>query len=219
MKRKTRSLLAFGMAVLTAAPAIYGAELWRSGRPLVSLEDLLPVSPAFPVAWPTGDLEVSNLNWRVSEEDSALVPGFASRAQTALTRTWAGDAKDGAPEIAVGIYRYGNPILAAAQSWLSRPERFYSDHCLNFTSAGRSEDRYPRSWTPSKFADAELAACGIGNPGSCAFWIYRARYGQYILNVEFWAPNRGMSSSAFLEVVREVDTHLIERLGVAEERR
>src|SRR5262249_15642765 len=69
MKRNTRSLLAFGMAVLTAAPVIYGAALWRSRRPLVSLEDLLPVSPAFPVAWPTGDLEVSNLNWRVSEED------------------------------------------------------------------------------------------------------------------------------------------------------
>jgi hypothetical protein len=219
MKPKTRSLLAFGMAVLVAPPVIYGAVLWRSRRPVVSLEDLLPASPAFPVEWPTGDLEVSHLNWRVTEEDSALVPNFASSAQTALTRTWSGDAKVGAPEIAVGIYRYGNPILAAAQSWLSRPERFYADRCLNFTSAGRSEDRYPRSWTSSDFADAEIAACGIGNPDSCAFWIYRARYGQYVLNVEFWAPNRGMSSSVFFEVVREVDAHLREQLKVAEGRR
>jgi hypothetical protein len=213
MKRKTRSLVAVALALLVAPPVIYGTALWRSRRPAMSLEELLAANPAFPQSWATGDVAVQAVDWRVTGEDNTLVPNFASQAEAGLTRTWRANSQEGEPEIAVGIFRYNNPIMAAAQSWLSRPEAYYSDRCINFGAAGRDEDRYPRSWTPSNFADAELAACGIGRPDSCAFWIYRARYGQYLLNIEFWAPNRGMSSEVFLRVVKEIDEHLQERLS------
>src|SRR4051812_46139839 len=120
MKRKTRGLVAVALALLLAPPVIYGTALWRSRRPAMSLEGLLPANPSFPRSWATGDVAVSEVEWRVPGEDSTVVPNFVSHAEAGFTRTWSGNSVEGSPEIAVGIFRYGNPILAAAQSWLSR---------------------------------------------------------------------------------------------------
>jgi hypothetical protein len=53
----------------------------------------------------------------------------------------------------------------------------------------------------------------MGGENSCQVFYYWARYGQYIVLVELFAPNQGADNKTFSSIVNEVDQWIYSKLN------
>ena len=61
-------------------------------------------------------------------------------------------------------------------------------------------------------ADEWEIGCGIGDPeGVCAVWVFRARYGTILTDVEFATSEGGITFSAMSDLIRSIDRHVAAR--------
>ena len=209
---KTKHLIAVGIGLLLLIPLVCMTVLWQSGRAKVPLESLLADNPTFPSRW-NAEGQTILVDWRVSTEVFSFKRG-TFYAASSVGRIWTnGGDKISNPQISQSLFQYDNQIAAEMHYWLSQPEIAYGDDWPNFTFLDRYSNRYPSDWSyHSRFADREHVVCAMGAPESCQMWYYWARYGQYILQVEFFAPNQGMDTVPFAQVVEQLDTFVGQRL-------
>jgi hypothetical protein len=206
---KNRLLIASISFLLAGGILAFYASLHLSRRSNVSLEDLLLDSHSFPSSWHTG-LEAVSVEWETWKAQSSLEPKYAFYSKSNLGRVWGNSSdKDDFPAqyIAQHLFYYNSPFAAARQHLLSRPEIVYGDDWPNFQLSHNKQNRYPLHWQyESPFADQEHVVCAMGSPNSCQLWFYWARYGQYVLEVRFFAANQGMNAELFTQIVVQIDS-------------
>lgn len=64
-----------------------------------------------------------------------------------------------------------------------------------------------------RHADAHKLFCGNSDPERCGIWVYRARYGQYTVSLQFAQVSESLSLEEFRGYVSTVDRVMAERLG------
>jgi hypothetical protein len=61
-------------------------------------------------------------------------------------------------------------------------------------------------------ADEWEIGCGIGDPDDvCAVWVFRARYGSVLTDVEFATSGGGIRFSAMRDLIQSIDRHVTAR--------
>lgn len=213
MKIKLLGVIGFGVLVFLVL--LYGMTILQSWRPEVPLDKLLVEAPNFPTDWSTGEIEVASVEWETSQDALSFEPNNAFYSQSNLMREWTdGGERAVTPRISQHIYRYNNPLKATQQFWLSRPDVAYRHRWPNFTSSKHDDfEQYPSNWdSKSSLADKENLVCAMGSPKNCQVWYYWARYGQYLLSVEFFAPNQGIDAALFFQIVTQIDAYVGQRL-------
>lgn len=210
--RRSRSLL---IALIAFAALMLGI-LSLHDRQDVPLEQLLVDDPAFPRRWNYGT-ETIEVAWEERVSHFSL-SGQWFRSESNLGRVWteAGEESDipfPSPNITQFHFRYENALLATVQYLLSRPEITYRDDWPNFSLPYNRERRQPSEWDyRSGFTDQDHIVCAMGTPDGCQIWFYWARYGQYILEVRFFAANQGMNAQMFSTIAAEIDEHVGKQL-------
>jgi hypothetical protein len=64
-------------------------------------------------------------------------------------------------------------------------------------------------------ADEWEIGCGFGDPdGSCAVWDFRARYGNVLVDAEFYAEGGGIDFSSMSRFIRSLDRHVAAKVTV-----
>ncbi len=211
MNRRLRRLGAIGTGLVLLCLGIYCLVLLSSKQVDVPLVELLVSNPVFPNNWETDSGHLS-VNWQRSSEEVSYGPSqnfsfnkFYSLSN--LNRCWTnGGAETALPRICQGVFLYNSPLEAELRYWLSRPELAYDNKWPDFV--------YPSEWTyQSDLAHQEHVVCAMGRPDDCQVWFYWARYGQYILEIEFVAFKGGTRSGLFAQIVQQIDMHMAQRLN------
>jgi hypothetical protein len=203
---KTNKAIPLILALAVAATLYLLFVLLSSARPQLALDDLLVSSPSFPTRWDSGELPVRVTNWQQTDKsnDGTLV----SVASSMSHRAW---ASYGMPTIYQTVLLFNNPVEAYWNFWLRRPENARFDDWPNFTYG--CDRCYPRHWDDkSTHADQQHIVCGMGVEGDCQVFYYWARYGQYIVQVELFAPNQGADNDTFTSIVNEIDQWIWRKL-------
>jgi len=185
-----------------------------SPHPPIPLESLLAESPQFPATWETDRGPIS-VDWQVGRYFFSQEPRYALNATQNLGRTWTdrGDPT-GNPEVSEHIFYYDNVLTAMCYFFLLRPEIAWRRQWPNFYFSDLHKYRYPSDWHyRSRYADGEHVVCGMGTLERCQLWFYWARYGQYLLEIRFLAPNQGIGPHLFEQIVAQVEPYVGERLG------
>lgn len=212
---KGQRLIAFGLGLGLLCTLVWLTALWQRRRADVPLRALMAERVTFPTDWDSGEIDVLSADWREAVEFLSSEPEDSFHATSNLGRIWTAQGNQ-SPRVWQHLYQYDNSIAAAWQYSLSRPETAYSDDWPNFANPKNKGNRYPTDWYfHSPFADQEHLVCAMGSPASCQTWYYWARYGQYILSIELWAPSQGMDTATFAQIVAEVDTYIGGQLGGA----
>jgi hypothetical protein len=178
-------------------------------QPKIPLKSLLVNAPLFPTQWNNKFNGVVTVQWMLTRDtfSSQQGAGFASTAN--LGRTWNNGDSQSTPQIIQQIFKYRHSIVATIGYFVSKPEIIYSHKWPNFTFKGNYQHRYPSNWNyKSTRADQEHIVCAMGHLDSCQLWFYWTRYGQYILEVRFFAPNEGMDSDTFAKITEQIDTYI-----------
>jgi hypothetical protein len=204
-KRKAVVLL-IGVLV----PIFFLLVIQGSTRPEIPLAELLASTPSFPETW-SSSMGTVSITWEIAHANFSIPPNAALRSDSNLGRTWANAEQDNMPATSIvtiqQVYHYPNPMKALVHYYIARPEIAEFDNWPNFVIRDAKKNRYPQAWTyHSPYADQEHVVCGIGMPRGCSAWFYWARYGQYLMEVRFFAPSRGISQELFAEIVAEFDT-------------
>lgn len=197
--------------------AVLFLTIQTSQRPEMPLVDLLASGSKFPETWQTIELGTVSINWEIAHANFSIPPNTALRSDSNLGNTWANAEQDNVPATSIVIiqhlYHYPNPMKAMVHYYIARPEIAGFDDWPNFAIRDNKKNRYPQAWTyHSPYANQEHVVCGIGMPRDCSVWFYWARYGQYLMEVRFFAPNRGISEELFAEIVAEFDASVGRKL-------
>lgn len=206
-----KKILTIGL-VLLGSVSVFAVVIYQSRQIDVPLEDLL-VDDLLPSEWFTG-LEDVSVNWQINRYLYSRESDNSFYAVSNLGRVWANN-RESLPDqkLIQHVFYYDNPIRAAIQYWLSRPERAYYAEWPNFEPWGKSQNRYPSDWRFQVHANQQHLVCALGAPDSCQVWIYWARYGQYILELELFSFNQGMDAGTFTTVAKQIDTHMSSVFG------
>jgi hypothetical protein len=209
--KKTIGLLLLGFSL------VYVVVLWQSQHQKVSLEILLLNDPAFPDHWNTGyaGIEFNPITWQVRRTFFDSQPDTEFFAQSSTGRTWTDGGNDMiTPRISQQVFQYANVFTTVRQYWLSRPEFAYYGKWPNLAPYGHKSDRYPSKWNyHSAYANQEHLVCAMGSVEHCQLWYYWARHGQYILSIVFFAPNQGIDTELFAQIVEQIDSHVGRQLS------
>jgi hypothetical protein len=65
----------------------------------------------------------------------------------------------------------------------------------------------------ARHSDAHTLFCGTSDPERCGIWVYRARYGQYTVSLQFAQVSESLSLEEFRGYVSTVDRVMAARLG------
>jgi hypothetical protein len=206
-----RLLVKSGVLVLALIGLTY-LVVWHNRRPDVPFERLLADNPTFPTQWIAGTASIAGINWQLSERftvaDSSLLGTSNAR------RKWLDHSrKDTYFTVDQLMGNYRSPVLAWALDILLPLEQAHREEWGNLLSDEYVVNRYPSTWSyKSSAADRELVVCAEGTPNRCDIWLYRARYGQYILLVEFDTRPIGSNADAFAQIVALIDGHISRQL-------
>ena len=208
---KKKYLITIGLGFLLLPLLICVISFLPKRRPDVSLGTLL-MSESIPIQqWNTGTGTVS-VNWQINKNSFSLKDDNAFYSISNLGRIWT-DGNNINPRLAEHIFQYKNPVTAMLHYWLSRPEIAYRNDWPNFTDLENQQALYPINWRfDNSHADQENIVCAMGVPTSCQTLYYWARYGQYILLVEFFAPNEGIDVLTFQKIVERMDFYIGQQL-------
>lgn len=213
MKKKLLTLGISGVGfLLLCCPLYFFLGLPINNQVSVPLEKLLAESLSFPTEWGTGEIPVQGVNWQISETDTTILSDRGLQPVSAISRRWTHNGMEvNNPAITQHIFLYDYPEIAAFQYKRFPPESRYS--LPGFDFRGDDSDIHPSTWTyQSNIADQEYVVCGLGGTEACQAWFYWAQYGQYILQVRFFAPNQGIDAKTFAHIVEQVDTHITGQL-------
>jgi hypothetical protein len=206
-----RAIFRSGIVVLSLVFVFVVADV-QNRRPSVSLDQLLADNPSFPMQWNSRDTLTSNINWSVSKPFVAT-QSFLSFPNA--LRSWsAHDSQDTQYSIEQGVANYQSTFIAWAFDALFPLEQTHREDYGNLVSDVVADDRYPSMWSyKSATADQEAIVCADGNLDSCDIWLYRARYGQYMVSVRFYARTRGSSAATFAYIVAQIDSYVSMQLS------
>lgn len=212
-KRKLSYIVGLSLVGVLLCLGLFLVWVSLPSRPDVPLAELVVVNPDFPTTW-NSDRVSADVVW---QENQTLVdekPASVFRASASMTRVWAAQpGPDAIPQIFQRVLRYDSSIEATWYFYGSRPEQAYANDWPNFAPEANEHDRYPTDWNyQSRHAHQEHVACAMGAPDNCQLWYYWARYGQYLLQVQFFAPNLGADTLTFAQVVAEVDSYVGQQL-------
>ncbi|MFZ6031296.1 MAG: hypothetical protein ACOYYS_26600 [Chloroflexota bacterium] len=171
---------------------------------------LLLADPGFPATWQVGE-ETAQVNWQPAETANERHPEAPYAAQQSASRVWTDNGQERAAAnvwITQRVFQYKTSLEAIAWYYRNYPERVYGQQWPNFTFPENAKYRYPQAWDSRTTAAQEHVACAMGGFSRCQLWYYRARYGQYVLEIEFFALNRGLDEALFEEIARAVDAHI-----------
>ena len=172
-------------------------------RPVV---ELLISNPIFPSEWESAEVEAKNIEWKEIRTSISKDSDSHFNSDSESNRVWTDQGGNFPPLIIESIYKYGNPIIAEAYFWLYRPEMVYIYKRPNFSGFCDKNACYPKIWDLSSLsADNVIAVCAMGDPQSCQMWYFWSRYGQYILSVYFFAPNKGLDEISFSIIVQKIE--------------
>jgi hypothetical protein len=201
---------AFVLLLITGVATIFFLTIQRTQRPEKILMDLLPSHPTLPERWESSWQSVS-VEWKSPKAYFSAPANNAFWSDSNIGKSWTN--ADTSIVVSHRIYHYPSPLRAMIQYYLSRPEVAYGNNWPNFAIRENRINRYPDAWVyQSHFADQELVVCAMGPPEECQIWFYWARYGQYLMQVRFFAPNRGISAELFAQIVAQFDPYVGEKL-------
>ncbi|NEE03984.1 hypothetical protein [Phytoactinopolyspora halotolerans] len=165
----------------------------RSEQQSVSPQDLLGADP---------DLAGPNMddNWQLDEEQTSGAHG-SYNSDEHIRRIWS--KVDGGGRLDQTVFLYSNPVWAEGQYWLSQPRWAHSDDYPSFNSATDPYD--------SADADRSQMVCAAGSTESCQIWFYWARYGQYLVQIQYVGEN--IDEEKFRQLVRPVDQFVVDVLS------
>jgi hypothetical protein len=152
--------------------------------------------------------------WYSSYTQTIASPQAEFYASFEGSRVWTqtGD-RQSTPRITQRVFQYNSPIRAVLQYHLSRPEAAYRGEWPNFTFEDLASRRYPQLWEyQNDNADQTHVVCAMGDSDACQLWYYWARYGQYLISIQFFAPNAGIDAESFAKMVHEIDARIHEQL-------
>ncbi len=178
-------------------------------RSAAELESALPTQVNFPTRWET-ELGIISVDWKINRTKYYSKGEAWFYASSAVERLWTDRGEANAdPLILVSIFQYENVPMAFFRYRLSSPEYAYWDDWPNFYFSSLARERYPSDWRyRSSFADEEHVVCGMGKLEKCQVWYYWARYGRYLVEVFFFAPNRGIGPDLFEQIVAQIDPYI-----------
>lgn len=121
-------------------------------------------------------------------------PGFG--AASSWSRTW---SLAGGAVLTQQVRRYGQPGNAEFRYLVDHPKDEYE---RGFEEKDAS-DRYD-----SPHADRSTLFCATGSRTGCRNWIYWARYGQYLVQLELGVADRDVPVETFAAVLKVLDGHI-----------
>ena len=197
-------------ALALAVCALIAVTVLGGNRPAVELQTLLPDEIELPVVYedrlPSGDYLDVPVEWGISEDaaETILCPLWTS----GVVRAWSpGGDRVAQPAFLVAACRAPTASLAALAHALSGPEEMAvmpdlrDRYVANMADATELHDLGADGWD---------LACLWGSADSpCRLWVFRARYGQYLLAVQFASVGEtyGLGLDDFLPVVSSLDRH------------
>ena len=193
--------------------SLFICAIWYNRRPDIPLETLLADTPVFPVQWATGNTDISGVKWTINER-LTVSPSIFNLPN--VQRTWSAtiDGTNVGYKIEQVIVNYHSPSVGWMLDRLWPLEKANGDEYSNLISDQGAADRYPAVWLyKSATADHETIVCASGSPNSCYIWLYRARYGQYMVLTRFYTLPRGSNPDAFAQVIAQIDGYISQQLG------
>lgn len=178
----------------------------------VSLDQLLVDQLSAPLPTEIKGEIVSNINWSINEK---LVHNNSLAFVPNEHQEWFLNGQSNVNyQLKQQIANYQSPVFALFLDMLFPLERTTEEEYGNLISEDLVENRYPSSWVyESNVADRELVICAEGIPSECNIWLYRARYGQYMVLIEFRAFPYGSDENLFAQLVEQVDKHISSQLN------
>lgn len=128
----------------------------------------------------------ATLEWEYIEvlDEGWLEYYTANSSDSVRAFQWSEELEGGVIHLAIVDYKY--PIIATTNYLLLDPAGRKKEHYPNFEN-GIELVLTNRTWVNS-IADQEAFQCGNGTEDKCYGWFYRARYGQYYLQIEEYGP-------------------------------
>ena len=164
----------------------------------------------FPTHWEGGEIAVQDIQWQINQTIS-VSSDSQFYALSSSRRIWndQDSSRSSTPQILQEVFQYNSSIRATVQYYLSRPERAYLNKWPNFISSAEESNLYPTSWKHNSFyANQNYAVCAIDKPRSCQLWFFWARYNNYLLSLQLFAPNQGTAEDTFALVAHEIDNYI-----------
>ena len=207
--RELRRRGRFGTVLAIAASVVLVNGVYLVGRrPDVDVADLLPATMELPATYlarspGSGEYLVSSLDWqevRTTAELGAPCGPFASRAY----RLWADGGLGGDPGVRLTVCRTPAPVYA-----------LIIHSARDSTDVAHPNDIPTYRVDPAPFvtlegADDARIDCIWGSVAErCRSWILRARYGQYLVAMQYAAMGGGaLPLEDFARIARQVDEHV-----------
>lgn len=183
---RRRGLAMIGVPLIVVALAVvYVGSVSMSGR-----RDVDPVALLLPETVDSGTAFGAGRSTATTDE-----PGHGAAANQ--TRKWQFAAGGG--ELTQRVRRYARPLNAEHHYLADHPKDEYE---RGFHEKDAS-DQYD-----SPHADRSTTFCGAGSPSGCRNWIYWARYGQYLVQLEFAVADTDVPVDAFAAFLKRLDAHV-----------
>ncbi|MEU8005575.1 hypothetical protein AB0B66_30830 [Catellatospora sp. NPDC049111] len=122
---------------------------------------------------------MSSGRWRRSSPEPVVFAGGDARV------SW----EDGDDSVSIEVARFSSAYAAAGTFLLGDPTAAAAE---DFESSPRSADLGVRAG-----ADEQEGWCVVERGDGCHYWMYRARFGQYLLLATRFAPGRAMAQAEF----------------------
>lgn len=194
----------FLMAVLVAAH-------WLGGRGDADPSDLLPSSLPFPETYvgpvpETGVDAVIPLHWSL-EEGSLAEPRGCFLSEGSAIRSWAHGGLGGSPGVIAEVCRTPSALVATVDYLITDPIDYLRPRSHPHGAVEWLERRLPK-------ADHSRLGCILGTTSHCWVWILAARYGEYLVGLQFDALAGGsIEQDAFVRTAEGLDTFIAQKLA------
>jgi hypothetical protein len=166
--------------------------------------DLLTTDPNLPTHWTSGEQNVKNVNWNVQDSTSNSQM-FGPVKIDSVTRKWVGI--EGSVYVSETITHHAFATFALFDFAFNKPEIRLKYKWPNFYPiCSIRSDCYPSNWiNGTLFTNNRVVVCAMGNTNDCQNWFYRSRFGQYIVEINYFAPNRGMDENGFNNLINNFE--------------
>ena len=203
-----KKTLLFVIAVGILCLLFFGLLLILPKQPKLPPNKLLMDNPSFPTAWDSGEIPVRDIHWQKTNKSNSST--LFSKESSMSVRIW--ESSNGGVKIDETVLLFDNSIAAYWNFWTQRPEIARLDDWPNFTYG--CDNCYFHQWTyKSAYADQEHVVCAMGKEGDCQVFYYWAKYGQYIVQIELFAPNQGADNKTLESIVSEIDKWITLKLN------
>ena len=176
---------------------------------VVPTVDLLASAPRLPRTWTSTRAGLAphpeEITWHQTASAHALDATEACDGGRALIRTWQDTRTEFVPPRASQMVCGYESVAAATDALTSVPMVAVLGQNYPNTDDGVAD--VPTAWDASTVDGSEpQIACASGDAdGTCGVWLYRARYGTFVVAAMFFSDGGGIRAAQFLELVKSVD--------------